>query len=312
LKYGFLYNTHPSVKLIFAALFAFASFLLFFIIGVIIAIPVFKIDIFQLPAILIDVNNPENLALLKYLQINQSIGLFIIPSFFIAYFIYRDSFEYLCLNRSSKLITYILIIILIFVLIPLINFIAEINSHFHLPDFLDPIERWMKEAEDTAQDLTEAFLMGKGPGDLIINLIMVAVLPAIGEELLFRGIIQRLFLEWIKNVHIAILISAILFSALHLQFYGFLPRLMLGILFGYLFVWSGTIWLPIFAHFLNNGIAVVFYYLLQNQLVTDELETLGTQQQSILFVLLSAVLVSLVLIYFPKKNKIHYLQANQE
>ena len=206
MKYGFLYNTHPSVKIIFAALFAFSSFLLFFIIGIIIAIPVFNIDIFQLPSIITDINDPDNLALLKYLQINQSIGLFIIPSFFIAYFIYKDVFEYLCLNRSTKFITYILIILLIFVLIPLINFVAEINSHFQLPDFLDPIERWMKEAENSAQELTEAFLLSNSPGDFIFNLFMVAILPAIGEELLFRGIIQRLFFEWIKNIHIAIII----------------------------------------------------------------------------------------------------------
>nr|WP_256471379.1 CPBP family intramembrane glutamic endopeptidase [Solitalea agri] len=102
---------------------------------------------------------------------------------------------------------------------------------------------------------------------LWLNLFMMAVLPAIGEELLFRGVAQRLFIDTFKNANAGIWVAAIVFSALHFQFYGFLPRMLLGVLFGYLFYWSGNIWLAVFAHFVNNATVVVFSYLFQHKII---------------------------------------------
>ncbi|TAF81977.1 MAG: CPBP family intramembrane metalloprotease, partial [Sphingobacteriales bacterium] len=96
-------------------------------------------------------------------------------------------------------------------------------------------------------------------------LLMIAILPAIGEELFFRGTIQNIFTALFKNPHVAVWLTAILFSAIHLQFYGFLPRMFLGALFGYLFIWGKSIWLPILGHFLNNGFAVIMAFRLQQE-----------------------------------------------
>src|SRR5207344_1198984 len=96
---------------------------------------------------------------------------------------------------------------------------------------------------------------------LAINLFIIAFLPALGEELFFRGMMQKLFSQLTKNNHLAIIITSIIFSAIHLQFYGFLPRMVLGIFLGYLLVWSGSLWLPILAHFVNNASAVLFTFL---------------------------------------------------
>jgi membrane protease YdiL (CAAX protease family) len=104
---------------------------------------------------------------------------------------------------------------------------------------------------------------------------MIAVLPAVGEELLFRGVIQKLFSKITRSHHWGIWISAILFSALHLQFYGFIPRLLLGAMFGYLLVWSGSLWLPILAHFINNAAAVTALFMIDHGYLNPSIEEFG-------------------------------------
>jgi membrane protease YdiL (CAAX protease family) len=100
---------------------------------------------------------------------------------------------------------------------------------------------------------------------LFVNILMLAIIPALGEELIFRACFQKVFVRWTGNYHVAIWITAIVFSAIHFQFFGFFPRMILGALFGYLFVWSGNIWIPILAHFLNNGMAVLAAFILQQE-----------------------------------------------
>ena len=134
----------------------------------------------------------------------------------------------------------------------------------------------MKASEEQAAALTEAFLKMSTPGELIFNLFMIALIPAIGEELLFRGIVQNIFSRWLKNNHAAVWFTAILFSAMHMQFYGFIPRLMLGAMLGYLLVWSGNLWWPIIAHFVNNAAAVIFSYLFQNKFIDLDPDTIGS------------------------------------
>jgi membrane protease YdiL (CAAX protease family) len=130
-----------------------------------------------------------------------------------------------------------------------------------LPAFLEPLEQWMKTSEEEAKLLTEKFLSLTTFDGLIINLLLMAVLPAIAEELTFRGVLQNLFT--VSNLHIAIWCSAVLFSAVHLQFYGFLPRMLMGALFGYMLVWTGSLWTPILMHMTNNAMAVILYFVAQ-------------------------------------------------
>ncbi len=138
-----------------------------------------------------------------------------------------------------------MVILLVFVINPFINFTGEINGRMHFPPWLEDMEEWMRTAEENAERLTRAFLEVKTTGGLLFNLLMVAVLPAIGEELLFRGVIQKQLSAWSGSHHWGIWLSAALFSALHMQFYGFLPRMLLGALFGYLL---GLEWLPVAPH----------------------------------------------------------------
>ena len=122
--------------------------------------------------------------------------------------------------------------------------------------------------------------------------------------MLFRsGVIQKQLTRFFRNHHAGIWVAAILFSALHMQFYGFIPRMFLGVLFGYLLVWTGSIWMPITAHFVNNASAVLFYYLFSNDLVNKELETIGAAESDMYYVIASmaGMFIFLFLIYRYQK-----------
>ena len=297
-----LSSAHPFSKIIFSLFIILATFLLTFIIGFLIAIPLFQINISNLTNVLSNYNDPENLRFLKYLQTIQAIGLFIIPAFIIAYLFNTDSIRYLKFSSISvRPIT--LTIIILLGSIPIINMLNVINEAMQLPEWLSGIEAWMKEKEMSAQGLTEAFLRMDSISDLIFNIVMIGVLPAIGEELIFRGVFQRLFAEWTKNIHWGIVIAAILFSAMHMQFYGFLPRLILGILLGYLFYWSGSIWVPILGHFVNNATAVIVYYFYADEM-SKEVENFGAAEGSFIYLIIGlAFIIPLLYLFYKNYNK---------
>jgi hypothetical protein len=132
---------------------------------------------------------------------------------------------------------------------------------------LPPWLKWMRDSEDSAEKLMAVMLQMKNIWQVIADVLAVGLLTAIVEEFMFRGVLQTIFERWTKNTHAAIWITAILFSAFHMEFFGFLPRLMLGVLFGYFVAWSGSIWPAVWAHFLNNGLAVVATYLFQQKII---------------------------------------------
>jgi hypothetical protein len=216
--------------------------------------------------------------------------------------------EYLSLNKSVNFASVLLVLLLSLSASPLINFIGEMNANMQLPEWLSGVEGWMKNAEESAAELTEAFLKVDSLGGLFFNIFMVAFLPAIGEELLFRGVIQRIFTNWTKNIHWGIWITAMLFSALHMQFYGFVPRMFLGVLFGYLLVWSGSMWLPIIAHFINNCVAVVAMYMIDKKIITPDIEEIGSTSDSYYMAVVSFVLIVIFMLMIKRQNS----KANQE
>ena len=296
-----LSDTHPFSKFIFSLFIILATFLITFVIGFLIAIPIFHINITDLTNVLTDYNDPDNIKFLKYLQTIQAIGLFIIPAFIIGYFFYTRSTIYL----KFKYITIrpvVLTIIILFASVPIINSLTVLNEGMQFPDWLGGVENWMKEKEMSAQDLTVAFLKMDTVGSLFFNIIMIGILPSIGEELIFRGIFQRLFAEWTKNIHWGIIIAAFLFSAMHMQFYGFLPRMLLGVLLGYLFYWSGSIWVPMLGHFVNNTTAVIVYYFYADEM-TKDIENFGANEGSFIFLVLGIAIVTPLLYLFYKENK---------
>lgn len=296
-----LSDTHPFSKLIFALFIILVTFLVTFLIGFLIAIPIFHIHLSDLTQLLSDYSNPDNLRFLKFLQTLQAIGLFIIPAFIIGYIFHSKSTAYLKFNPVRiRLMVWTLLIFI--ASIPLINAIAVLNQNMQLPEWLSGLESWMQDKETSARELTEAFLKMDSFGSLLFAIFMIGVLPAIGEELIFRGVLQRIFTEWARNIHWGIAIAALLFSAMHVQFYGFLPRMLLGVILGYLFYWSGSIWIPIIGHFVNNTIAVLAYYFYSDEM-TQEIENFGAGEDTIIYLAIGILLVAPLLFLFYKESR---------
>ena len=221
-------------------------------------------------------SEPSNLNLLRYMQSLQHIGLFIIPAFFAAYLFSGHTVRYLRLNRGLSAKWYGLMALMMLASVPFINLLATLNEMIVFPQSLSGLEQRLKLFEESAQQFTLLFLNVDNVGAMLFNIFMIAILPAIGEELIFRGLIQRIIAQWTDSIHLAIVVSAFLFSLMHLQFYGFFPRWLLGIVFGYLLFWSGTLWLPIFAHFLNNAVAVLLSFLIYRGVIPESIENIGS------------------------------------
>lgn len=299
---GALKNTSPFLQLITALSVVVVSFIIFLFIGLILGFVIFKTNILN-PELLTNYDNPLTIQVLKYFQIIQSIGLFVAPPFAIGFLFSGKSFDFLNLNKLAKPTSYIAAILLIIFAIPSINFMADINSKLVLPNFMSGIEQWMKSSEENAAVITKLFLSVDSFWGLLLNIFMIALIPAIGEELIFRGVLQNIFIRWTKNTHWGIFIAAFVFSFIHFQFYGFLPRMFLGVLFGYLYVWSKSLWLPMLAHFINNGFAVIVSYFVKSAETSNKIETLGTSSETIFYTLISIVLTFLMFFYIYKKEK---------
>jgi membrane protease YdiL (CAAX protease family) len=209
--------------------------------------------------------NPQSITALYILQVvTMTIPIFLAPVVF-GYWVVRDPAEYI---KPTIRIPWMLFIVAFFVMLassPLIEFLSNINQQMVLPKWLGGLERWMKESEESARRMTTVLLSMQTLWDCIKNVLLIGLLTAIAEEFLFRGGMQTILQKWTKNTHVAIWVTAAIFSAFHMEFYGFLPRLLLGALFGYFVAWSGSIWPAVWGHFLNNGSAVVITYLYQKK-----------------------------------------------
>lgn len=285
----------PFAQLMFALFVMVASVFIFMVVGMIAVIPIYGLGGLMSSMSETSLNSPEGINLLKYFQVIQSIGLFVVPPFIIGW-LYQGNFsEYLKINRSTRVQSFLLASICLLAVIPFINFLGAINSQMTFPESLSGLEGWMRNMEDAAQLMIEKFMKVDSFGGLMFNIFMIAVLPALGEELMFRGVIQRIFSDWTKNYHWGIWISAFLFSAMHMQFYGFLPRMALGAMFGYLLVWTGTMWVPILAHFVNNLMGVLGYFLIGKGVISKDIEEWGTGSEQIPLVLISFLAVGILL-----------------
>jgi len=251
-----------------------------------------------------DLTSPDNIFLLKIMQLINSIGMFIIPALVFAYLLNRNAPSFLKVNKSVNLKTAVLCVLIVAVALPLIDFLGNWNEAIKLPSSMAGLENWMKQSEAEAAKLTEAFLNINTYGAFIFNIFLIAVIPALGEELIFRGCLQKTCKDWVKNPHVAIVITAIIFSAIHLQFYGFFPRLFLGIVLGYLFYWTNNLWYPIILHFINNAFSVSVYFL-KNRGVFNMESVENRLSESIVVVIFSTILLAALLYAIQKqRNKL--------
>lgn len=307
-----LANYSAPLKLIALIIILIISLLFTSLLGVVVALPFWGLNVLELSGSA-DYSNPGTVSLLKYLQVVNQFGLFIIPPLLFAYWVSRKIASYLRLNVKPELRIILVSTIIIFVALPFIGWLGEINQSLSLPAFLSGIENWMERMENKANELVIAFLNVKSIGGMLFNIFMIAIIPAFGEEFLFRGVILRLFKEWTKNAHIAVLISAFLFSALHMQFYGFMPRFLLGIILGYLFVWSGSIWVPMLIHFINNAFAIIYIYATGSMdLLNSNVDSIGASDNSFIIALSAVFVTFLMLIVYKWYRDKRILDSNPE
>lgn len=184
--------------------------------------------------------------------------------------------------------------------------VVEWNMNFQFPEFLQEFGSWARAQEDKLAEMTKLLTSFNTPGAFILGLLVIALLPGIGEELVFRGLIQNEFFRGSKNIHVAIWLSAFLFSAIHMQFFGFIPRLLLGGLFGYLYYWSGNLMVPMIAHFFHNGFTLTMIYLYNTGLVNVNIDS---EESAPLSLVGLCAVFTFVLLYFFRK---HYTQEQPQ
>lgn len=279
-------------QLFLFGLIAMGSFFIFSIVGILISMVLYGFNPIENPIVLSQLDDPNLVNALRVIQLTNSVGIFVVPPLIFGWLKAKKPLTYFKLDKGLKLDRFFQAFLIVLTALPVINYLAMWNSALHLPEVFSEIESWMRSSEKSAEKLVNALLQMDSIGGLLFNLTLIAVIPAIGEELFFRGGLQQLLQKGLKNHHLAIWITAFLFSALHGQFLGFFPRFFLGALFGYLFYWSGNLWLPIAAHFANNGIAVVVSYMIQQGNLNEEVETVGSNEDELTFALVGILLMS--------------------
>lgn len=292
-KHALLIGLNPGEKFIFAVVIVFILGLLFQYFGAFIAAQLYGFRVSEILS-LGAFDDPKYVAASKLIQILGSIGTFIVPAFLFAYLFGGDLFSYYRFKDPVKWVAVFLTMGMIVSVIPLINYLAEVNMRMEFP--IHSIDRLMRSMETDAEKIMRAFTATKSIWGLLVNLLMIGVLAAIGEELIFRGLFQRLLSGIFKNPHMAILVTAILFSAFHFQFFSFLPRFILGVILGYLMYLGRSIWFPIIAHFVNNAMGVIYYYFNSKGSTDDMLEEIGTSAMLPMTALISLLIFAVFFI----------------
>lgn len=271
----------------------------------------------------------QSVAALKWLQVGQTLSVFVLPPILCALWWYKKDWKS-ALGLSTKWSfsdsdptaqrsfsdsdlstkwSFSAAVLLIILASPGISLLSYWNQSITFPPCLAELESSLRAMEDEAADLILLFAKADNVEILIVNLFVMAILPAFGEELTFRGLLFSFFKKensklYTLNSQLIIWLSAIIFSAVHMQFFGFIPRMLLGALFGYVFVWSGNLWLPIVMHLTNNAFAVLMYNIFDwCGKDPSALDTFGTGDT--LWVGILSLILTGVGIYFLRKLFIH-------
>ena len=268
------------------------------LIGFLVAMPFYDGTLFDLTTSLSDPTaHPEiRFPILIMQGCATLIGLIFIPFLYVWAIEKTNALSWVGKSTTFAIVIVTAVIVISFMAIN--SVFIEWNANFTFPDFLKEFGDWARTRETEAEELTKFFTTFNSTGDFIFGLFVIALLPAIGEEFVFRGMLQPEIFRASGNHHVAIWISAIIFSAFHMQFFGFVPRVLLGALFGYLYVWSGNLLLPMVAHFVNNGFSVLMMYLHQQGAITTDMDSPEAAPWP--FVVGSMLVFAVLMFYFKK------------
>ncbi|MDZ4840022.1 MAG: CPBP family glutamic-type intramembrane protease [Bacteroidota bacterium] len=199
---------------------------------------------------------------LMVMQVLVTFGAFILPALILPKLFFGvKTINYLGLMRNNSLLIYVLAFLTLLSIDPIVNFTYFINKSIHFPIWLAGLEANFLELEKQQTETMQYFIAGTSYLALIKNLLIVAFWAALTEEVFFRGLLIPLLRNWTGRVHLSVWLGAFFFSAIHLQFFGFIPRFILGLLFGYLFIWTGNLKVSLLLHTINNGVQVYMVWL---------------------------------------------------
>ncbi len=288
---------------------AFGIFMVFSLVGVAILSSITGISLLQLQDInKWDSTNPNMIFFIRGMLLIQFLGLFVIPSLLFGYFSDPKPAQYLGLKAPHRGMYWVLGIAVLLVAIPLVEYTGVLNQKMIVGG---EAQKWMKSLEEEAAKQIQFMLSRHTPQELILNLIFISVFAGVGEELFFRGVLQRLFIKLTKSPWAGIVLTAILFSGFHLQFFGFFPRLFLGILLGALYWYSGSLWTAILAHFVYDALIIILVYA-NPEMIKDPTAPMVNPAQLTLMALVSAVGTLALVWQMKRKSKTSYAEVYKD
>ena len=244
------------------------------------------------------------------LQIGQVISQvfgFMLPPILYVMLVKEKPFNYLGFKKLQP--WSLLGIVAIFTVIPFLAMVTEWNDNISFPESMATLEQTLRNIQQLANDTTEKFMT---EGSLFSGLLIVAALAAISEELLFRSVIQKAFVKICKNAHVGIILTAIVFSAFHGDFFGFVPRFILGLMLGYMFYLSGSIFPSMLMHFVNNSTIVMLYYLNKKEVINVDIETFGLTDNVLVIILSLVITVAIFITCYRLKKKANVISTETE
>jgi membrane protease YdiL (CAAX protease family) len=194
---------------------------------------------------------------LRLLQFITTLFFFFIPAFFYAKLCHKKAFRHLGFIKAPSIKQLLLVLLIMFFALFIVGALSELWKQIPFPPYW---QQKFKAAEEAYAMQMQVMARMNGIGDYIFSMIIVALLPAVFEEMIFRGALQNLLSRWMKAPVWAIVITSILFSAFHGSYEGFLQRCVLGFILGWMFYRTGNIWINIAAHFINNAIGITMLY----------------------------------------------------
>jgi uncharacterized protein len=262
-------------------------------IGVLVGLLIYEGDF--MTAMLDPANHPDLRNAILFSQgIGSAVGLIFIPWLYLKVSENKGISGFFKTEQRWPML-FLVLVVATLSLATTISPIAEWNNNIQFPEWLSGFGEWAKNTERLAADIIKSITTDLTPGGFILAFIVIAVIAGIGEEFVFRGLLQTEFQRAFKNPHIAIWVTAILFSAIHLQFLGFVPRILLGAFFGYLYYWSGNLMVPIIGHFLNNGLQITGLYLYQHGVITFDVESTESAPMP---VVAAGTIITLLILYY--------------
>lgn len=307
MKSSILKQLGPGTQLLMLMLLIFVSLFVMQITAFLVIRPLFGVNIFESTEMLIAMEDQESININKIIQVFYQLGMFLIPALLFAKIFGKEEKSFFNYEKKQKWNIWLVAGLFFIIAIPFVNFLHHLNLQI-------PLSKELVESDVKSSELISKFLGGQGIAEILINVFVFALIPAIGEELIFRGVILRQLALSTKNMHIAVWVSAAFFSFIHGEATVFIPRLLMGAALGYLYVWRGNIGLNILAHFINNVISILLINFILNDQLDVYYDTIGAHREDALLLSVSILLVAgaLIYLYRQRNNRLKEFVIDEE